>query len=92
MWKDMTCSATAVETPCLFCPSPARRRGLCWGCYEKFRDCGLPMPPKLPTGPVPATLEARLAGWVAALPTVARVRLATILVAMAGASTVGAAT
>lgn len=33
--------------PCSLCgTNVAQRRSLCWTCYRKLADCGLPLPPR----------------------------------------------
>jgi len=42
---------------CSLCDrAPAARRGVCWSCYAKFRECKLPLPDREPPGrpPTPA--------------------------------------
>jgi predicted amidophosphoribosyltransferase len=39
------------------------RRRLCRSCYRKLSQCGLPLPPRAPSGPV---VDVR--GWVAQWP------------------------
>lgn len=44
-----------VEThraACTLCArSTSRRRGLCWGCYRKLRECEIPMRDRAQPGP-----------------------------------------
>lgn len=36
---------------CSLCgKAPAARSSCCWSCYSKWRECGLPLPPRLPAG------------------------------------------
>lgn len=73
-----------TEALCTFCGvTPAARRGLCRACLRKLRECGLPVPPRLPRplgiGSTPP-LE-RLAVLVVAWPLAARRRLLAALLA-----------
>lgn len=56
--------------------APSARRGLCWACYGKLRECGLALPAREPAGrpPTPALRRLlslfdrptliRLRGWI----------------------------
>ncbi len=49
--------ASEPRPMCSLCKlAPAARRRLCWSCYEKWRECGLPLPEREPAGrpPTPA--------------------------------------
>lgn len=73
-----SCVAVVPDRPpCALCTlAPAARRGVCWSCYAKFRECGLSLPAREPAGrpPTPALrrwLEffdrptlAQMRGWI----------------------------
>ena len=69
--------AGAGQRDCVMCQlAPARRRGLCWACYEKFRGQNLPLPPDLRTLPPEAHPLRR---WIARLDNATLVLLRTCI-------------
>lgn len=52
-----SCVVTLAVDPrplCRLCErAPRARRGFCWSCYDKFRECGLTLPDREPAGRPP---------------------------------------
>jgi hypothetical protein len=49
-----------MTTACGMCASAqAARRGLCWSCHRKLRECGVAMPAPKARGPEAASPESR---------------------------------
>ena len=81
---------TAVDTPhsvprqrvqCSLCGlNIAQRRALCWTCYRKLSECGLPMPPRGTRWPAK---PADLADYLRRVPAATREALFDALVAVA---------
>ena len=75
----------AMPTPCLLCETPygKRRRCLCQRCYRKLRECGVPLPPRQRSGPVPWTVETAFERWARTWPARHREALLRALQAVA---------
>lgn len=70
-----SCVASVPDRPpCTLCTlAPAARRGVCWSCYAKYRECGVALPDREPAGRPPTPALRR---WVESFdrPTLAQVR------------------
>lgn len=58
---------------CSICgKAPRARRGVCWSCYAKFRECSLPLPEREPAGRPPTPPLRR---WLALFDTATLLQL-----------------
>lgn len=76
METEVAAGPTTAPTLCGHTPGASPRRGLCQRCYRKLLEAGLPMPPRLRSGPDPADV---IAAWVSTLSDDVRRRLSAAL-------------